>query len=71
MPYSTTKAIVNKVLPGTFLQGLGRTYGVRGLGGALGTGVSLSPNAMLGLALGSVGMVLWLKHNGKLKSITA
>lgn len=66
--YSTTKAIINKVRPGTFLQGLGRFGAMRGLGG---TGVSLSPNAMLGLALGSVGMVMWLKHNGKLKSIAA
>lgn len=56
--YSTTKAVINLFRPGTFQQGYS------GLGA---TGVSLSTNMMLGLALGSVGVVLWCKHQGKLR----
>lgn len=66
MKYSTTKAIVNAVKPGTFRNGVQGYRGVRGVG--LGSSVALSTNAMLGLALGAVGMVLYLKQTGNLKT---
>ena len=59
--YSTTKAIINKIRPGTF-----PAQGYAGFGHAgLGSGVSLSTNMMLGLALGAVGVVLYCKHQAK------
>lgn len=67
MKYSTTKALVNAVRPGTFRNGY---QGYRGYG-SLGSSVSLSTNAMLGLALGAVGMVLYLKQTGQLKNFSA
>lgn len=66
MKYSTTKAIVNLVRPGTFQNGF-QGFGATGLG----TGVSLSTNMMLGLALGSLGVVLWCKHSHKLARSSA
>ena len=64
MKYSTTKALVNAIRPGTFHNGY-QGYG------ALGSSVSLTTNAMLGLALGAVGMVLYLKQTGQLKTSIA
>lgn len=64
MKYSTTKALVNWVRPGTLQNGY-QGYG------ALGSSVSLTTNAMLGLALGAVGMVLYLKQTGQLKTSIA
>ena len=86
MRYSTTKAIIHRLLPGTFQEysGLGFTqpgsYNSGSLGfpqpgaynsGALGSGISMSTNMMLGLALGAVGVVLYCKHQGKLKGVAA
>jgi hypothetical protein len=67
--YSTTKAVVNWIRPGTFQNGY---QGYRGYGAsALGTGVSLSTNMMLGIATGALGVVLWCKHSHKLKGSAA
>jgi hypothetical protein len=61
MKYQTTYALVNWVRPGTFQNGY---QGYSGLGSS----VALTTNAMLGLALGAVGMVLYLKQTGQLKT---
>ncbi len=69
MAYSTTKAVLHKLLPAVFppqLQGY-RGYGALGAG----TGVSLSSNMMLGMAVGGVGAVLWCKNKHKIKGKTA
>lgn len=68
--YSTVKAIVNKVRPGTFAQnGYGEYFssGVSGLGRALGAGagISFSTNMMIGMAIGAIGTVYFTKHKKK------
>lgn len=73
MEYSTTKAIVNKFFPGTFRNGtagLGFVQPGAFRSGSLGdsTGVSLSTNMMLGMALGAVGYYYYLQHGHKLKT---
>jgi len=67
MKYSTTKAIVNKIRPGTFRNGY---RGVGALGRAFGdtTGVSLSSDMMLGIAIGALGIVAYCKTHHKLRS---
>ncbi len=59
--YSTTKAIINKIRPGTFQPQL---RGFRGLGDS--SGISLSQSMMFGMAVGGLGAVLWCKHNHKI-----
>ena len=61
--YSTTRAVLHKLAPTVFpaQAGLGM---VRGIGDA--TGVSLSQDMMLGMAVGAVGVVLYCKNKHKL-----
>jgi hypothetical protein len=78
MKYSTTKAVVNKIFPGAFRNGTAGLGMVRQpvqyqsgvLGRGLGddsSGVSLSTDMMLGLAIGAAGVVLWCKNQHKIR----
>jgi hypothetical protein len=72
MKYSTTKAIVNAVRPGTFQNGVQGYKGYRGYGATgPGTGASISTDMMLGLAIGAVGVVLWCKNQHKIRGSAA
>lgn len=69
MQYSTTKAIVNLVRPGTFVNPPAPTAGLGRAG--LGTAISFSTNMMLGLAVGAVGVIVWCKNQHKIRGSAA